>query len=97
MILHILTQNTPHDSFHRAINSADYHDSILLMGDGIYAAGMEDALSALMNSPAKAVYALTPDCETRGMLEKLPENIIAASDEDFVDLVCEHNKSITWY
>lgn len=97
MILHIVTKNAPHDSFHRAINSASYHDSILLMGDGVYASGMENALSELMGSTAKAVYALAPDCEARGMLKRLPANIIAASDEDFVDLVCEHDKSITWY
>lgn len=96
MILHILTQTENHDSFSRAIKSASYHDSILLMGDGVYNACTKTAFTKLAKSQARAIFALAPDCAARGMLGQLPDTIDAITDGDFVDLVCEHEKSITW-
>ncbi len=81
-------------------------DSVVLIEDGVYGinCAASDSLSELntvitqLRALDVSFCALRPDIEARGLQtasETCPFNLL--SDGDFVDLVCEANKVLSWY
>jgi tRNA 2-thiouridine synthesizing protein B len=81
-------------------------DSIVLIEDGVYGinCATSETLSALNKAIAQLMTlgvqfcALRPDIEARGLQTtsaNCPFNLL--SDGDFVDLVCEADKVLSWY
>ena len=81
-------------------------DSVVLIEDGVYGVNCatSDSLSALNTVITKLLAldvqfcALRPDIEARGLQTasaNCPFNLL--SDGDLVDLVCEADKTLSWY
>lgn len=64
-------------------------DTVLLIEDGVYA-----ALQAL--SASVQLQALEPDVCARGLVGRLPPNVRLASFDDFVRLVVDHDRVVSW-
>ena len=64
-------------------------DAILLIEDGVYAATRPQPWPG-------AVFALRPDVEARGLIERLSDDVQLATDADFVELVVGHQPIVTW-
>lgn len=64
-------------------------DTILLLEDGVYA-----ATEALV--PDRALFALAPDVQARGLASRLAAGVTLASDADFVALVERHQPVVSW-
>lgn len=73
-------------------------DSLLLLEDGVYEArdypGRDAAWSDL--PPDVTVYVLEPDLAARG-LEPPTDNITCVDDAGFVQLVCDCERTVSWF
>jgi tRNA 2-thiouridine synthesizing protein B len=85
-ILHIVNRRAGLES---CLAIADASDAILLIEDGVYAAGKPHPWPG-------AVFALRPDVEARGLLGRLSAGVQLATDADFVELVVAHKPIVTW-
>lgn len=88
-------------------------DAILLLEDGVYnvvgaglardqtdeASGQSRARPAPTGSSSRVrVYALKEDLQARGIAhDSLPASIEPITYAEFVALVCEHQKSVSWF
>jgi len=87
---------------HRALESclryARQGSAVLLIEDGVYAAGRDTAVSKQVQEALKSVsvYALKPDLEARGMQNRVMDGVRLVDYEGFVDLVVEHNAVQSW-
>lgn len=72
--------------------------AILLIEDAVYAATRGHASAARVAEATKQfkVYALQPDLEARGVMDRLIENVTAVDYGGFVDLVAEHPNCHSW-
>ncbi|QEQ97034.1 sulfurtransferase complex subunit TusB [Neptunomonas concharum] len=70
-------------------------DTLLLIENGVLGGTQAHRFAAVPNSVL--IYALTPDLQTRGIAGQLAPNVIAVSDETFVQLACEHQKVVSWF
>jgi tRNA 2-thiouridine synthesizing protein B len=72
--------------------------AILLIEDAVYAATRGHASASRVAEATKLfkVYALQPDLEARGVMERLIENVTAVDYGGFVDLVAEHPNCHSW-
>ena len=65
-------------------------DQALLIEDGVYAA------REIAEDSTVSVQALAPDVKARGLVGLLPTHVALASHDDFVRLVCAHDRCVTW-
>jgi tRNA 2-thiouridine synthesizing protein B len=70
-------------------------DTLLLIENGVLAGTQAHRFTAVPDSVH--ICALVPDLQTRGVAEQLAPNVIAISNETFVQLVCEHQKVVSWF
>ena len=72
--------------------------AVLLIEDGVYAAGRDTAVSKQVREAMKTVsiYALKPDVEARGMQNRTIDGVRLVDYAGFVDLVVEHNAVQSW-
>jgi tRNA 2-thiouridine synthesizing protein B len=72
--------------------------AILLIEDAVYAATRGHASAARLAEATSQfkVYALQPDLEARGVMDRLIENVTAVDYGGFVDLVAEHPNCHSW-
>lgn len=106
MILHTVNKS-PYRSQQllNCLARAKAGDRILLIEDGVYGLNWSDDaddIASALTLPLQ-FYALLPDIQARGLM-RLLENPSAitlpcqvVSDEQFVDLVVEADKVISWY
>ena len=93
--LHTLNKATAQQALlERCLESMSEQDALVLIEDGVYWA-------ALAHSPlqtlGKPVYALATDLSARGLELDLQSNIQAISDSRFVELCCQHSKTLGWF
>lgn len=74
-------------------------DAILLLEDGVYnVVGERDRRAPTGGSAGVRVYALKEDLKARGIAQdSLPASIEPITYAEFVALVCEHKKSVSWF
>lgn len=65
-------------------------DTLVLLGDGLY------ALAALPQALAGALCVLHEDAQARGLAGRLPEHARPIGMAELVQLVIEHERSLTW-
>jgi tRNA 2-thiouridine synthesizing protein B len=72
--------------------------AVLLIEDGVYAAGRGGAVEAEVRQAMGRVdvYALSPDLEARGMKDKVMDGVKLVDYGGFVDLVAEHRTNQSW-
>jgi len=72
--------------------------SFLLIEDGVYVAMSDTAMSEYLNKAKKAgkVFALKNDVETRGIQEKIDNEVELVEYADFVNLVVENERVQSW-
>lgn len=87
MILHIIQSNSP-ALLEQCLNAANHEDIILLIENAVYLGQKTPAFK-------QQYYVLAADLLARGLVIDNPDKII--DDKGFVDLVCNTEKSITWY
>lgn len=95
MILHIVNKS-PYQSqgLIQSLQTLADKDSIILIEDGVYSLTNPAGLENLPGS--KRLYALHDDCVARGI--KVDANSATAVDySGFVDLVANHEKSVSWF
>ena len=74
--------------------------AVLLIEDGVYGAlNTSPCRTQIEELAAKGVafYALAVDVDARGLGDKLLASVKLASDQDFVNLVVQHNTTQSWY
>lgn len=65
-------------------------DTLVLLGDGLY------ALAALPQLLPGALCVLHEDAQARGLAGRLPDHARPISMAELVQLVIEHERSLTW-
>ena len=77
---------------------ASQGSAVLLIEDGVYAAGRGTAVSKQVEEALKSVsiYALKPDLDARGMQNRVMDGVHVVDYGGFVDLVVEHNTVQSW-
>ncbi len=72
--------------------------ALLLIEDAVYAATRGNAAAALVEEAAseRAVYALLPDLEARGVADRVVAGVKTVDYGGFVDLVAEHPTCQSW-
>ena len=87
-----------HGSLEACLKFARKGSAVLLIEDGVYAAGKGTAISQQVQEALKnvAIYALKPDVEARGMQHRVMDGVRLVDYGGFVDLVVEHNAVQSW-
>ena len=77
---------------------ASQGSAVLLIENGVYAAGRGTAVSKQVQEALKSVsiYALKPDLDARGMQNRVMDGVHVVDYGGFVDLVVEHNTVQSW-
>ncbi len=92
--LHLISHHTLGPQLQDVIELCNASDSILLLQDGVlYLISQID----LIKSSNLEFYALSPDCQSRGITSLAPDHPVCHVDyEGFVSLITQHDKSCTW-
>lgn len=90
--LHIINKHQE-DLLSDCLRSMSENDSLLLIEDAVYFLLKDSQLSSIKHN----VYCLTPDCDARGIKPEISNTIQACNDTEFVELICRHEKSLSWY
>lgn len=96
MVLHLVSRSPFTSScLQDCLRLAADEDSLLLIGDGVYAA-LNDA-RPLQSHRFAAIYALADDVASRGLGTSLPQAIEVIDYDRFVSLCCEADRTLSWY
>ena len=87
MVLNIFSRGLDHQELFTKISDVLQQNTILLIQDGVY-------LGLYLETPN--VYALQQDVIARGLINSYPNNIKLIDYNDFVNLVLNHDKTITY-
>ena len=71
-------------------------DSLLLLGDGIYASVVGSKYLNLLDTINCKIYALKEDCDLAGLENKISKRVAIIDYNGFVSLSAEHEKHIPW-
>ncbi|MCC7516123.1 MAG: sulfurtransferase complex subunit TusB [Pseudomonadales bacterium] len=83
------------DLFARLLRCTSHGDALLLLENGVYNLSDTDFLTRVQ-AVEISLYALNPDIQARG-LATLPHHAHIISDANFVTLVCQHEKTVSWF
>ena len=93
--LHIISKSPGSNIWLDCRKTLGNKDLVLLIEDGIYHAALPGCLSEL---PQKVkVFVLRDDVLAQGMSEKLMESAKLIGYDDFVQLCCDAERSISWF
>lgn len=87
-----------HNSLQTCLKFVRQGGSVLLIEDGVYAAARDTAVSSQLQEALKrvSIYALKPDLEARGMLNRVMDGVRLVDYGGFVDLVTQHDAVQSW-
>jgi len=86
-----------HDCFDACLRVCGDNATIVLIEDGVYAAIADSDAAQRLCTQAKAVYALQPDIDARGLSTRIASQIRTIDYAGFVQLCCEHPTIQSWY
>lgn len=87
MILHIISSNSP-QTLNQCLQMAADNDILLFIENGVY-------LHKQTTNPVQSCFYLEADIRARGIQGISPAHLI--NDAGFVQLVCDTDKSVSWY
>ena len=94
-MLHIIHKNSEKIFTTLPIVASD--DEFILVGDGVYAIEISGNFDAwLAKGEGTCCYALETDIKARGIATVGEEKVKLISDSFFVDLVCKHERTLSW-
>ena len=97
MMLHTLNAAPDSAAFTECIRLLAAEDTLLLMGDGVYAALADTSASAALTQSGAALFVLQPHAAAAGILQRLCNGIEAADYDQFVALTEQYTKQQAWY
>jgi tRNA 2-thiouridine synthesizing protein B len=71
--------------------------SLLLTEDAVSAALANGEWLKALRRDDLTVYVLTEDCVTRGFVDRIDTQITAIDYAGFVQLCCDHDRTVSWY
>ncbi|WIO75464.1 sulfurtransferase complex subunit TusB [Porticoccaceae bacterium LTM1] len=90
MILHTVNKSPfDHGALTSCLRVAAPEDTILLIEDGVY--------GILSAQPERELLALEDDIKTRGLSDKLPDNVKLINHSTFVELTTKASAVQSWY
>tara|TARA_R100001377_G_scaffold69223_1_gene44531 strand:- start:3811 stop:4092 length:282 start_codon:yes stop_codon:yes gene_type:complete len=90
--LHTVNKTAADDALAACLKVASSGDSVLLIEDGVYQASK---LAGNPQTRALKLFALREDADARGI--SLPATVTAIGYAQFVELACEHQRSVSWF
>ena len=90
--LHTVNKTAANNALESCLRVASSGDCVLLIEDGVYQAAK---LAVHSQVPNLHLYALIDDVTARGI--NLPEAITPIDYAQFVDLVCQQQRSVSWF
>lgn len=90
--LHTVNKSAADDALEACLRVASSGDSLLLLEDGVYQAAR---LAQHPQASALRLFALHEDVRARGI--GLPAAITPIGYAEFVELVCQHRRSVSWF
>lgn len=93
MILHTLTVSPRHPAFRDCLLAADTGDTILLLGDAVYAALAESEACLEMQEHSARVVVLHTDARAAGVISVFP----SIDMPGFVALTEYYPRQLAWY
>ena len=99
MILHIINKSPlTHSCFNECIAVCSDACSLLFIEDGVYATThLSNETQNTLKKKNIKLYALEPDIEARGIINKVNEHFTVIDDKEFVELITTHHSSQSWY
>jgi tRNA 2-thiouridine synthesizing protein B len=97
MILHLINKPYEHPIFTRALSLVTEGDALLLIEEGVYAGAHKSAQETPVFGINAPIYALKDDIMARGINDLLSKHIRSITDEQFVELTCKYQKTVSWY
>jgi len=98
-MLHIVNKSPfDHKTLETCLRFTRQGAAVLLIEDGVYAAGTGTAVTKVVEEALKnvSIYALEPDLAARGMQNRVIAGVRLVDYGGFVDLVAEHNAVQSW-
>jgi len=90
--LHTVNKTAATNALEACLRVASSGDSLLLLEDGVYQASK---LVQLPVAKTLQLFALKEDVTARGI--KLPATVTPIDYAQFVDLVCQQQRSVSWF
>lgn len=90
--LHTVNKTAANNALEACLRVISSGDCVLLIEDGVYQAA---ELALHPQASDLQLYALAGDVAARGI--KLPEAITPIDYAQFVDLVCQQQRSVSWF
>tara|TARA_R110001592_G_scaffold97140_2_gene278260 strand:+ start:669 stop:950 length:282 start_codon:yes stop_codon:yes gene_type:complete len=90
--LHTVNKTAADGALAACLRVATRGDSLLLIEDGVYQAS---AIAGHPQAQALKLFALKEDTEARGI--SLPSTVISVDYAQFVELACQHSRSVSWF
>ena len=90
--LHTVNKSAADDALAACLRVASSGDSLLLVEDGVYQASM---LAEHPRAQALKLFALREDVDARGI--SLPCTVTPIDYAQFVELACQHRRSVSWF
>lgn len=90
--LHTVNKTASDDALAACLRVVSSGDSLLLIEDGVYQAA---TLAQHPQASSLLLFALQEDVTARGL--SLPATITAIDYAQFVELVCRHRRSVSWF
>ena len=93
--LHIISKSPGSGVWQDCRKTVAAKDCILLTEDGIYHGALPGRLDQLPKSVK--LYALRDDVQARGMSDRLLPAAKLIGFDEFVELCCKHDKTVSWF
>ena len=90
--LHTVNKTAADDALAACLRVASSGDSLLLIEDGVYQAA---TLALHPQAQALKLFALQEDTDARGI--NLPSAVTPIDYTQFVELACQHARSVSWF
>lgn len=97
MILHTLGCSPTHPAFSDCLRLLASDDTVLLLGDGVYAALAGSSAAQDLAASGARVQVLEADARAAGVLERLAEGVTIADYDGFVALSEHYPRQQAWY
>ncbi len=96
MILHTLNRSAFSFDTSTVFANLAAGDLLLLIEDGVYTALHETSLTRLQALGVTPIV-LGPDVAARGLGKRVPDSMRVVDYDGFVSLVCETDKTVSWF
>lgn len=97
MILHTLTSAVGTQAFSQCVAQLRSDDTLLLMGNGVYAALAASPAAGQLQQCGAALYVLAEDARAAGVLNQLAANFETVDYPGFVELSERCPRQLAWY